>query len=338
MATATVTAQPLDAAFCPATWQDVIDGFAPKLSVTYTENDEITIDEEANIGSVAIDDVFIGKESAEPFVGYLKIRADGQWQSIRTPVYYTDSSAAADSIVISTGTSRANAAFLADRLFVIRVANTNTGAVSITVDGIAAKGLRKNNSDDLAAGEIVAGQLIEVAYDSTDGVFEMISPVIATSTANIVAVVAKNVVGSGTSGQNVNSTAVTTLTLNTLVDPHSIASLNSNKITLPAGTYLADVFIPVRNSSTALSMQGYIYDTTGTAILATARTDMSGDTDDTSINIKHVFTLGAESDLELRVCFSAASANTYIGQAGGTGVDGQSETYVQASFLKLDNV
>lgn len=46
----------------------------------------------------------------------------------------------------------------------IRVKNGNTGAVTLNVDGLGAIPLRKNGATELSAGDLVGGQVIDVAY------------------------------------------------------------------------------------------------------------------------------------------------------------------------------
>lgn len=51
--------------------------------------------------------------------------------------------------------------------FSFLVANTNTGAVTINVDGIGSKAITRTGTTALVAGDMVAGQAVEIIYDGT---------------------------------------------------------------------------------------------------------------------------------------------------------------------------
>ena len=55
--------------------------------------------------------------------------------------------------------------------FAIKIANTNTGVVTLNVNGLGARNVRKVSGSSkvaLVAGDLVAGMIYEVAYDGTD--------------------------------------------------------------------------------------------------------------------------------------------------------------------------
>lgn len=56
------------------------------------------------------------------------------------------------------------------------VAVNNTGATTINVNGLGAKGIKKGSGVDLASGDLKAGQRILLIYDSSGGYFRMVSP------------------------------------------------------------------------------------------------------------------------------------------------------------------
>ena len=58
-------------------------------------------------------------------------------------------------------------AYAAGNQFSFLVANTNTGAVTINVDGIGAKAITRTGTTALVAGDMVAGQAVEIIYDGT---------------------------------------------------------------------------------------------------------------------------------------------------------------------------
>ena len=62
---------------------------------------------------------------------------------------------------------------------------TNTGAVTINLDSIGAKDIKKNYNSALAAGDMVAGGIYLIAYEATAGNFQLISPVANTVSAGV---------------------------------------------------------------------------------------------------------------------------------------------------------
>ena len=64
-------------------------------------------------------------------------------------------------------TSPALSAYATGNQFSFVVANTNTGAVTINVDGIGAKAITRTGTTALVAGDMVAGQAVEIIYDGT---------------------------------------------------------------------------------------------------------------------------------------------------------------------------
>jgi hypothetical protein len=64
-------------------------------------------------------------------------------------------------------TSPALASYATGNQFSFVVANTNTGAVTINVDGIGAKAITRTGTTALVAADMVAGQAVEIIYDGT---------------------------------------------------------------------------------------------------------------------------------------------------------------------------
>lgn len=71
--------------------------------------------------------------------------------------------------------SPALGSYTAGTLVQVKVAVTNTGATTINVNGLGAKTIKKlDGATDLAAGDLVAGQVVSLEYDSTN--FQLQSP------------------------------------------------------------------------------------------------------------------------------------------------------------------
>lgn len=79
---------------------------------------------------------------------------------------YFEDTGTVNTIVITPSPSIG--AYTAGQKFFIKVANTNTGATTINVNGLGAKSLYKQVTVDIGGGAILAGQIILVAYDGTN--------------------------------------------------------------------------------------------------------------------------------------------------------------------------
>ncbi len=66
-------------------------------------------------------------------------------------------------------------AYNAGDQYLFKANTANTGAATLNVNAIGAITIKKNNDQDLANNDIEAGQLVLVAYNATDNVFEMLS-------------------------------------------------------------------------------------------------------------------------------------------------------------------
>lgn len=83
----------------------------------------------------------------------------------------------------------------------LRFTSANTGAVTINLNGLGAKSVRKNVSTALVAGDIVAGQIVEVVYDAVNGWFQLVSTL--ATTAGITGTLTANVATMGASSSSV---------------------------------------------------------------------------------------------------------------------------------------
>lgn len=176
--------------FCPDNWQDVLETISERQSVAVPTNTGVVI----QAGTPAVSDqdkLWIKLDAAVPYVVGAYVFSSGGWRRIPgLPIYYADGSGTPNSIVITTGDSISNAGFIAGRIFLVRVANTVTGATTVTLDSLPATGLKKANDNDIESGDIESGQLILIAYDSTSSVWELLNvfadPVIFTRTSSTV--------------------------------------------------------------------------------------------------------------------------------------------------------
>ena len=66
--------------------------------------------------------------------------------------------------------------YIAGQVFWVKIANTNTGSVTINIDSLGAKTIKKvfNNAlTNLQANDLISGQMIGILYDGTD--FQIVS-------------------------------------------------------------------------------------------------------------------------------------------------------------------
>ena len=107
-------------------------------------------------------------------------------------------------------------AYAAGQRFVLAVAGTNTGAVTLNINSIGAKDVKDSLGNALAAGELPTGRVIELVYDGTE--FRVLSWNVPKATENFIA--KTSATGSfplpaGTTAQRDGSPAVGTVRFNT---------------------------------------------------------------------------------------------------------------------------
>lgn len=71
--------------------------------------------------------------------------------------------------------SRTVSALAAGHSFRFKINVSNTGASTLNVSGLGTKPIRKGVSQELANGDLIAGQIVEVSYDATNQIFQLLS-------------------------------------------------------------------------------------------------------------------------------------------------------------------
>lgn len=96
---------------------------------------------------------------------------------VKTAGLYAASSAGSDTYAITT--SPVSGAYAAGDVFRFKADVANTGACTLNVSGLGAVTIKRHDNSgakiDLITGDIIAGQFVEVIYDS-DGHFLMLNP------------------------------------------------------------------------------------------------------------------------------------------------------------------
>ena len=169
----------IPAGFCPASWQAVLNQFASLLPIIINGEDEVII----QVDEPGQDDrskLWVKMLDVAPWVDSIRvwvpeIPPSGDWRPIPgQPVYFVDTGAV-NTMTITTGEAMNSELFLTGRLFCIKANNTNSGAVTLAVDTIAAKAVKKQNNVDMEAGDFVAGQILLLAFDPVSNVFEVVN-------------------------------------------------------------------------------------------------------------------------------------------------------------------
>lgn len=90
---------------------------------------------------------------------------------------YAADSVGTDSYAITI--SPAITAYATGQVFRVKIGTANTGAATLNVNGLGAVAIKKNYNSDLATGDLLANQMIEVVYDGAS--FQLLSPVVISS-------------------------------------------------------------------------------------------------------------------------------------------------------------
>lgn len=339
----TLSKSALPSGYCPSpsTWDQILTDFAAKLYLTLPSINGF-IAQELEPDPTHQDKLWIRTSPSEPWILGASVYQGGAWRTVPgSPLYFTDGSGAANTITVTTGENLNSAPYVAGRLFLIRVANTVTGATTVAIDSLGAKSLKKANDTDIAAGEIESGHLILIAYDSVSGVFELLTTLQETP-VTLKACVAKQTKSAGANGQQVfnASAAAVAVELDSLVDPGSSGvSLASNQLTVPAGTWYFDISVPFFRAAGDLNIQVILYNVTDAANVATARFDKEGGgsgADHGFCNLKQPVVLTSSKVYELRVQAATTYSDCYLGgNAASTAIGSIGETYTQVAILKL---
>ena len=112
-------------------------------------------------------------------------------------------------------------AYAAGNLFSFVAANTNTGAVTINIDGVGVKSITKNGTTALVAGDIVANAVVLIEYDGTR--FQFVN---AASSGNVV----------GPASSTANAIPTFSGTTGKLLQDNTKVKIVSNNITMDGST------------------------------------------------------------------------------------------------------
>jgi hypothetical protein len=208
--------------------------------------------------------------------------------------------------------------------YVITVPANNTGSVTLKIDTTAVTSVRKNYNEQLVADDLKADQKLILLYNGTDSRFEaqiltkspgiddqatatrvtitdtevtFNNPIVQTGTGIMIV---RDEKSSGTDGGTFTSGAWRTRTLNDVTfNTIAGASLGSDQITLPAGTYLVTASAPAYNVNSHILKLANITDTSD-QIIGSVENAASTDESITRSVIDDSFVLAGEKVFELQ--------------------------------------
>lgn len=142
-----------------------------------------------------------------------------------------------------------------------------------------------------------------------------------------------NTQAQNTAGGSTTSGSWQTATLNTKdIDTGSIATLATNKITLPAGTYWVKASMPLYATSTGFLGQARLFNNTGSVVLLNGQSTAFGGANTFFSRIDGYITLPGSTDIFLQYQV-AASGQATSGQ--GLPSNFGTEVYATIEFLKV---
>jgi len=144
-------------------------------------------------------------------------------------------------------------------------------------------------------------------------------------------VLVQDVKSQGTQGGNLTSGAWRTRDLNTLTDSAGIATLSSNQLVLPPGTYRTSIRVPARAVGTQKARLQNITAATTTLPGSNARDDNGAQAQSDSW-IHGRFSIGVATTFEVQQQSAATNATNGFGIAAN--FTGASEIYTEAEFWK----
>jgi hypothetical protein len=124
----------------------------------------------------------------------------------RIPVAYAADAGSTDDYVITP--SPAITAYSTGQIITFKANTANTGAATLNVNSLGAKTIKKNYNVDLATGDIVANQIIQVIYDGTN--FQLVAKPLPTPIVNVYTTSSNTLLGDSTTRFDVINIAGTT--------------------------------------------------------------------------------------------------------------------------------
>jgi hypothetical protein len=185
-----------------------------------------------------------GSDDGVLYTNAVDVEIEALWKVAATWLISVAGTGNAITATSDTTLVAAIAAYARPMAFWYRPVNANTGAVTINIDSKGTINVKDQFSAALQGGEFAVGGTYLLVYDGTNFIAVGITAGSANRPTTAPDVMANETQSSGTNGGTFTSGAYRQRTLNTLVRNNIGASLASNQITLPAGTYFAQWSCP----------------------------------------------------------------------------------------------
>ena len=232
---------------------------------------------------------------------------------------------------ITASATPALTAYATGAIYSFIAANTNSGAATLSIDGLTATSITKNGSVALSAGDIQTGKMMLVEYDGAT--FQLVNNIIyggSITNGNIVSLTAPITVANGGTGL-ATLTANNVLLGNGVATPQFVAPGTSGNLLASDGATWAST-APVIAPPTAIgqvpfSTNGSTYTATQKIVQTTAQASTSG----TSID----FTSIPSWVKRITVMFNGVSTNGTSRMQIQLGVGGTPETSSYSTMVGL---
>lgn len=161
---------------CYATEQERAAAFASIYTVTIPDSLAQWVTSEADPAVEDQDKLWARIDSVTGLIVQAYKYVNGNWQPwLSTAQFFTSTGSAGSPDNYIATFSPPQVQLIAGQVFIMEASFTNTGVAQVTVDAIVGgKPIRKQYNQPLAAGEIVAGQMVIMIYDGTN--FQVVSP------------------------------------------------------------------------------------------------------------------------------------------------------------------
>lgn len=235
-------------------------------------------------------------------------------------------------------TNNVHATLAAQNLLVFRANFANTGAATLKVDSLTAKAIKKNHDQDLVSGDIEQNQIVVVAYNATDDVYELVS-----TSALMLAAIDEDDMASDSdvrvpTQQSVKAYVDVAQTVNTQTGAVATGTtVMVSDDTIPQNTegdeymtlaftptnasniLLIDVVINLSHSAIGYELMAALFQDSVADALAAASESRSNGQHTVALNFTHKMVAGTTSAITFRVRAGAAQSGTttFNGKGGG---------------------
>lgn len=253
------------------------------------------------------------------------------WRYIAAPLTGVGGTANAVTATSDTSVVAAISAYATGQKFSITPTATNSGAVTIAIDGLSAKSVKDTDGTALPAGAWVSGRQYILEYDGTNfRKHDTSAPTVIGSAAPDMIV--RDEKAANTAGGTFTSGAFQQRTLNTAVrNVISGASTGSNLFSLPAGTYYVEWEAPAYK---VVKHQTRLLNATDATVVETGTTAYTAAADDVMSVSRGgaVFTLSTLKSFQIDHQSSATRATDGFGIAANVGAK---EVYTWVNVWKV---